>query len=206
MTAMLKRNTLKTIAAGAISISALALLSACSGKKAEFRGIDITGTNSAPDLALTDHNGQARHTRDFAGRVVAVFFGYTQCPDVCPTTLQEMAQVKQLLGEDGGRLQVIFVTVDPDRDTPEVLKAYMASFDPGFLALRGSAAQLAAVAKGFNVYYKKVDGNTPGNYTMDHSAGSYLYDTAGRLRVYHHYGSSAQALAADVKVLLAEAR
>ena len=152
--------------------------------------MDITGADYARDIPLTDHNGQARHLKDFAGKVVVVFFGFTQCPDVCPTSMQELA---------------IFVTVDPERDTPEVLKAYMANFDPSFLALYGSPEQLAAVAKDFKIYYKKVDGKTPTSYTMDHSAGSYVYDTAGRLRIYNRYGSGAQALAADVKALLAEA-
>ena len=167
--------------------------------------MDVTGAEYARDIPLTDHNGHPRHIKDFAGKVVVVFFGYTQCPDVCPTSMQELAEVKQMLGKDGDRLQGIFVTVDPERDTPEVLKAYMANFDPSFLALYGSPEQLAAVAKDFKIYYKKVDGKTPTSYTMDHSAGSYVYDTAGRLRVYNRYGSGAQALAADVKVLLAEA-
>ncbi|MBW8466561.1 SCO family protein [Acidovorax sp.] len=187
-------------------MGAAGLFGACSEKKkAEFRGVDITGADYARDLPLTDHNGQARHIQDFAGKVVVVFFGFTQCPDVCPTSMQELAEVKQILGKDGDRLQGIFVTVDPDRDTPEVLKAYMANFDPSFLALRGSPEQLAAVAKDFKIYYKKVDGKTSTSYTMDHSAGSYVYDPAGRLRVYNRYGSGAQALAADVKTLLAEA-
>ena len=205
MTSMQKRNALHLIAAGAISLCATALLSACSEKKAEFRGVDVTGAEYARDIPLTDHNGQPRHIKDFAGKVVVVFFGYTQCPDVCPTSMQELAEVKQMLGKDGDRLQGIFVTVDPERDTPEVLKVYMANFDPSFLALYGTPEQLAAVAKDFKIYYKKVDGKTPTSYTMDHSAGSYVYDPAGRLRVYNRYGSGAQALAADVKVLLAEA-
>ena len=135
-----------------------------------------------------------------------VFFGFTQCPDVCPTSMQELAEVKRTLGADGERLQGIFVTVDPERDTAEVLKAYMENFDPTFLALRGNAQELAAVAKDFKIYYKKVEGKTPTSYTMDHSAGSYVYDTAGRLRVYHRYGSGAAALAADVTTLLKESK
>ncbi len=190
----------------AMAISATALFSACTEKKVEFRGVDVTGAEYARDLPLTDHHGQARRMADFAGKVVVVFFGFTQCPDVCPTSMQELAEVKKMLGPDGDRLQGIFVTVDPDRDTPEVLKAYMANFDPTFLALRGTPEQLAAVAKDFKIYYKKVDGKTPTSYTMDHSAGSYVYDTAGRLRVYNRYGSGAQALASDVKALLGEAR
>ncbi|MCO4095007.1 MAG: SCO family protein [Acidovorax sp.] len=201
-----RRIAIKTIAVVALSISATALFSACSEKKTEFRGVDVTGAEYARDLPLTDHHGKARHLSDFAGKVVVVFFGFTQCPDVCPTSMLELAEVKKMLGPDGDRLQGIFVTVDPERDTPEVLKAYMANFDPTFLALRGTPEQLAAVAKDFKIYYKKVDGKTPTSYTMDHSAGSYVYDTAGRLRVYNRYGSGAQALAADVKALLAEAR
>ncbi|NMM76598.1 SCO family protein [Acidovorax sp. SRB_14] len=181
------------------------LLGACSKAKPEFRGVDITGADYARDLPLTDHNGQARHLQDFRGKVVVVFFGFTQCPDVCPTSMQELAEVKQQLGADGERLQGIFVTVDPERDTPEMLKAYMANFDPSFLALSGSPAEIAAVAKDFKIYYKKVDGKTPTSYTMDHSAGSYVYDPQGRLRVYHRYGSGTQALAADVRALLHEA-
>ncbi|EER60775.1 electron transport protein SCO1/SenC [Acidovorax delafieldii 2AN] len=186
-------------------MSASALLSACSEKKTEFRGVDITGADYARDVPLTDHNGQKRSLKDFRGKVVVVFFGYTQCPDVCPTSMQELAEVKQMLGQDGDRLQGIFVTVDPERDTPSVLKAYMANFDPSFLALSGTPEEIAAVAKDFKIYFKKVDGKTPTSYTMDHSAGSYVYDTAGRLRVYNRYGSGAQALAADVRALLQEA-
>ena len=186
-------------------MGAIGLLSACAEAKPEFKSVDITGADYAKNFQLTDHNGQPRSLKDFQGKVVALFFGYTQCPDVCPTTLAELAEVKKALGADGAKLQAVFVTVDPERDTPEVLKAYMANFDPDFVALRGSPEQLAAMAKDFKVYYKKVDGKTPTSYTMDHSAGSYVYDTAGRLRVYNRYGSGAQALAADVKVLLAEA-
>ena len=134
--------------------------------------MDITGADYARDIPLTDHNGQKRSLQDFRGKVVVVFFGYTQCPDVCPTSMQELVEVKQMLGKDGDRLQGIFVTVDPERDKPEMLKAYMANFDPSFLALSGTPEQTAAVAKDFKIYYKKVDGKTPTSYTMDHSAGS----------------------------------
>jgi protein SCO1/2 len=201
-----RRFAIKKIAAIALSACVTVLFSACSEKKPEFRGVDVTGAEYARDLPLTDQHGKARHLSDFAGKVVVVFFGFTQCPDVCPTSMLELAEVKKMLGPDGDRLQGIFVTVDPERDTPEVLAAYMGNFDPSFLALRGSPEQLAAVAKDFKIYYKKVDGKTPTSYTMDHSAGSYVYDAAGRLRLYHRYGSGAQALASDVKGLLAEAR
>lgn len=203
---MNKRNAIKSVAACALLAGATVLFSACSEKKVEFRGIDVTGAEYARDLPLTDHNGHQRSLKDFAGKVVVVFFGFTQCPDVCPTSMQELAEVKRTLGADGERLQGIFVTVDPERDTADVLKAYMANFDPTFLALRGNAQELAAVAKDFKIYYKKVDGKTPTSYTMDHSAGSYVYDTAGRLRVYHRYGSGAAALAADVATLLKESK
>lgn len=203
---MLKRNTLKTIAACALLVSAGGMLTACSKGKPEFRGVDISEVDYARDFPLPDHNGQPRSIKDFSGKVVVVFFGYTQCPDVCPTTMQEMAEVKRMLGKDGDRLQAIFVTVDPERDTADMLKAYMGNFDPSFLALRGTPEQTAAVAKDFKIYYKKVDGKTPTSYTMDHSAGSYIYDTQGRLRVYYRYGSGVEALAADVRTLLDEAK
>ena len=202
---MLKRNVLKTIAVCAILAGSGAFLTACSKGKPEFRGVDISEVDYARDIALPDHNGQQRSLKDFRGKVVVVFFGYTQRPDVCPTTMQEMAEVKKLLGPDGDRLQSIFVTVDPERDTPEMLKAYMGNFDPTFLALRGTPEQTTAVAKDFKIYFKKVDGQTPTSYTMDHSAGSYIYDTQGRLRVYYRYGSGVEALAADVRTLLKEA-
>lgn len=202
---MLKRQTLKLIAASALSISATSLLGACSNKKTEFRGVDITGADYARDIPLTDHNGKPRHIQDFAGKVVVVFFGFTQCPDVCPTTMQELAEVKKSLGRDGDRLQAIFISVDPERDTQAVLKAYMANFDPSFIALSGTPEETAKVGKDFKIYFKKVEGKTPTSYSMDHSAGSYFYDTEGRLRVYHRYGSGVQAITADIKALLDEA-
>jgi protein SCO1/2 len=184
-------------------------LGACSDKPADtsasgFSGIDITGADYADGFSLTDHNGQPRTLADFKGKLVVVFFGYTQCPDVCPTSLGELAQAKQLLGADGDKLQGLFISVDPERDTPEIMKQYMASFDPGFLALYAAPDALPALAKRFKIYYKKVEGKTPTSYTMDHSAGSYVYDTQGRVRLYHRYGSGAPALAGDLKKLLAE--
>lgn len=185
-------------------LAAMALaLSGCSDQPT-FTGIDITGADYAQGFSLTDHNGQARTLADFKGQAVVVFFGFTQCPDVCPTSLTELAQAKQLLGEQGGRLQGLFISIDPERDTPAIMKEYMASFDPSFLALYAKPDELPALAKSFKVYYKKVDGPTPTSYTMDHSAGSYVYDPQGRIRIYHRYNSGAQALANDVKALLAE--
>lgn len=177
-------------------------LAACGDNKPAFSGIDITGADYAKGFDLTDHNGQKRTLADFKGKVVVLFFGYTQCPDVCPTSMAELAEVKRLLGADGERLQGLFVSVDPERDTPEIMKAYMANFDPTFLALYDTPQGLPELAKAFKVYYKKVDGPTPTSYTMDHSAGSYVYDAEGRVRLYHRYGSGAQALAGDVKRLL----
>lgn len=181
---------------------AAALLAACSKSAESFKGIDITGADYATGFSLTDHNGQKRALTDFQGKVVVIFFGFTQCPDVCPTSMTELAEVKRLLGADGDRLQGIFISIDPERDTPEIMKAYMASFDPTFLALYAPPGELEALAKSFKVYYKKVPGQTPTSYTMDHSAGSYVYDPQGRVRLYHRYGTGAQALADDVKALL----
>ncbi|APW40916.1 SCO family protein [Rhodoferax koreense] len=178
------------------------LLGACSETKPNFNAIDLTGADYARDFQLTDHTGQPRSLKDFKGKMVVVFFGYTQCPDVCPTSMAELAEVKASLGADAGKLQGVFITVDPERDTPEVLKAYMGNFDPSFIALRPTPEQLVAVAKDFKIYYKKVDGKTPTSYSMDHSAGSYVYDTQGRLRLYARYGSGAQALSSDLKQLL----
>ena len=179
--------------------------SACSEQKPAFVSIDVTGANYAKNFELTDHNKQVRHLTDFAGKVVVMFFGYTQCPDVCPTSMAELAEVKKSLGADGDKLQGIFVSVDPERDKPEMLKAYMANFDPTFLAMTTTPEKLADLAKDYKVYYKKVEGKTPTSYTMDHSAGSYVYDTKGQLRLFTRYGSGAAALAADIKLLFKEA-
>lgn len=203
---MLKRNTLKKIAVCALWVGAAGIFTACSPKGPKFQGVDLTGAEYGRDLPLADQYGKDRSIKDFAGKAVVVFFGYTQCPDVCPTSMSELAEVKRSLGADGDKLQGIFVTVDPERDTAEMLKGYMASFDPSFIALRGTPEQLVAVAKDFKIYFKRVDGQTPTSYTMDHSAGSYVYDTKGRLRVYHRYGAGVQSLAADVRALLDEGR
>ncbi len=189
---------------------ASALLAACDkpgsaggASSAAFRGVDITGAEYARQISLQDPDGKTRTLADFKGKVTVVFFGYTQCPDVCPTTMAELAQVKKSLGKDGERVQGVFVTVDPERDTPELLKAYMGSFDPSFVALRGDPDQTAATAKEFKVFYAKVPGKTEGSYTMDHTAGSYVFDAAGKVRLFVRYGSGAEALASDLKALLA---
>jgi len=188
------------------SLTALAAaVGACTEAKPQFQAIDLSGADYAKDFQLTDHKGRPRSLKDFHGKLVVMFFGYTQCPDVCPTTMAELAQAKKLLGPDGDKLQVLFVTVDPERDTPEVLKNYMANFDPTFLALRGTPEQLAAVGKDYKLYYKKVEGKTPSSYTMDHSAASYVYDTNGKLRLYSRYGSGVPVLVSDLKLLLRQA-
>ncbi len=195
-----RRNVLQWLAMG--SLPAAGLLSACSENKLQFHSIDITGADYARDFSLTDHNGQLRNLKDFQGKVVVVFFGFTQCPDVCPTSMSELAQIKKTLGKDGDRLQGVFISLDPERDTPQVLKAYMANFDPTFLALRPELDKLPQLAKDFKIFYKKVEGKTPGSYTLDHSAGSYVFDPLGRVRLYSRYGSGAAGLASDVQLLL----
>lgn len=193
-----RRHILQLLAAATLP----GVLAACGEKKPQFSAIDVSGMDYAKGFQLPDANGQVRTLQDFRGKAVVVFFGYTQCPDVCPTTLSEIAQAKQLLGPDGARVQGIFITVDPERDTPEVLKAYMANFGSDFVALRGTPEQIEATAKDYKVYYKKVEGKTAGSYTMDHSAASFVYDPEGRLRLYTRYGTGPQALAGDLKQLL----
>jgi protein SCO1 len=173
-------------------------------QKPAFSAMDLTGAEYAKSFELTDHNGKARRLSDFNGKAVVLFFGYTQCPDVCPTSMAELAEIKKSLGQDGGRLQGLFVTVDPERDNLEMLKAYMQNFDSTFLALRPTPALLPELAREFKIYYRKVDGQTPTSYTMDHSAGSYVYDTQGRLRLFSRYGTSPQVLAKDIQLLLQE--
>ena len=199
---MKKRSAIRLIATSALFAGVGGLLSACSESKPQFSSVDVTGVTYAKDFELTDHNGQVRRLGDFKGKIVVMFFGFTQCPDVCPTSMTELAEVKKALGADGDKLQGLFVTVDPARDTPEVLKGYMENFDPTFLALYTTPDKLAALAKDFKVYYKRVDGPTPTSYTMDHSAGSYIYDTKGNLRLFTRYGSGAKVLAADIQQLL----
>lgn len=179
------------------------LVGGCSPDKPSFRSIDITGADYARDFKLADVNGQQRTLADFRGKVVVVFFGFAQCPDVCPTALSDLLQVKQLLGADGAKLQVVFITVDPERDSAEVLKAYTANFDPGFLALRPEPEQLPDLARHFKVFYRKNEGKTASSYTLDHSAGSYVFDPQGRVRLYTRQGMKPEALAEDLRLLLA---
>jgi len=180
-------------------------LAACSADKPAFKGIDITGAEYARQLALPDAQGKPRTLADFTGKVTVVFFGFTQCPDVCPTTLAEIAEVKNKLGADGARVQAVFVTVDPERDTPDVLGAYVAGFGPDFVALRGSLEQTQATAKEFKVFFAKVPGKTEGSYSIDHTAGSFVFDPQGRVRLFIRHGGGVDAMASDVKQLLAGA-
>lgn len=186
---------------------ALLPLAACErmASKPQFKAVDITGADYAQGFDLPDANGQRRTLADFKGQVVVVFFGFTHCPDVCPTTLLELAAVKKRLGADGEKVQGVFITVDPERDTPPLLKAYVENFGAGFVALRGTPEETRALAKAFKVFYAKVPGKTEDSYTMDHTAASYVFDTQGRVRLFTRYGSGAEALAADLKLLLAGA-
>lgn len=183
---------------------AAAATAAAPAKKAAFRSIDITGAEYARALELPDADGKTRTLAEFKGRVVVVFFGYTQCPDVCPTTLAELSEVRRALGAEADKLQGIFVTVDPERDTPPVLKAYVDNFNAGFLGLRGTGEQTKQVARDFKVFFAKVPGKTETSYTIDHTAGSYIYDTQGRIRLFSRHGSGAKALEEDIRALLAE--
>jgi protein SCO1/2 len=199
---MNRRLLLLAAAAATLSAGCDRLSPSGSGATTHFNGVDITGADYR--YSLPDVDGRLRSNADFKGKVTVVFFGYTQCPDVCPTTLAQIAQVKQALGADGDRVQGVFITVDPERDTPDVLRAYVGSFDPSFVALRGTPEQTAATAKTFKLYFAKSPGKTPDSYTVDHTAAAYVFDTEGRVRLFERHGEGgAEELAADVRALLA---
>ena len=183
------------------------LLAACGQKpaapQAAFLNTDLTGLDYAQGFALTDHTGKARTLADFKGKVVLLFFGYTQCPDVCPTTMAELATVMKELGPQADQVQVLFVTVDPQRDTQALLAQYVPAFDPRFIGLYGDAVATAKVAKEFKVFYAKVEGTTPGSYTVDHTAGSYVFDRNGKIRLFVRNGQGAAPITHDLKILLA---
>jgi protein SCO1 len=185
-------------------IAAMAMILVACSPKPEFKNIDITGSTAfGKDFSLLDPDGNTRTLADFKGKAVVMFFGYTQCPDICPTTLTEMQQVMTLLGPQSDKVQVLFVTVDPERDTAAILKQYVPSFDSRFLGLRpADEAALEKVAKDFKIYYKKVPGKSPGSYTMDHTAGSYAFDPQGRLRLYIKHAQGPETLAHDLKELM----
>jgi protein SCO1/2 len=189
-----------------LGIALLAVaLAACdkfSSAPPTFQNTDVTGLDYARDFALTDHNGQPRRLADFKGKVVAVFFGFTQCPDVCPTTMLEMAKVMQALGPDADKVQVLFITVDPERDTQKLLAEYVPAFDKRFLGLYGDLNQTAQVAKEFKVIYNKVPGKTPGSYSMDHTAATFIFDQQGRLRLYVRPGQGPDTIVHDIRQLL----
>jgi protein SCO1/2 len=187
----------------ALFLSLAMLLAGCSEPKL-FVSADLSMVDWGKDFSLTDHNGQARRLADFRGKAVVLFFGYTQCPDVCPTTLSTMREAMKLLGDDANRVQVLFVTVDPARDTPQLLAQYVPAFDRAFLGLYGDEKAIAALAKEFKVFYAKQPGSTPGTYSIDHSTGSYAFDPKGKLRLLLRHGETPQNVAADLKLLLSE--
>ena len=180
----------------------LLLITGCRQSPTSFNAVDITGAlGYGTDFRLTDHTGKPRTMADFRGKVVAIFFGFTFCPDVCPTTLSEMRQVMQQLGPASEKLQVIFITVDPRRDTPQVLSKYVSAFNPTFLGLYGDEAVTARVTKDFKIIARVATGKTADSYTVDHTAGMLIFDTQGRLRLMAPYGLAADKLAADIKQL-----
>jgi protein SCO1/2 len=183
------------------AVAIAALLLGCD-RGPSFRSTDITGADFGKDFRLVDHNGQPRALADFRGKVLVVFFGFTHCPDVCPTTLAELARAVKQLGPDGERVQVAMVTVDPERDTPEILKQYVTALDPHFVGLTGEPDAIARTAREFKVFYQKSPGATPGAYSVDHSSGSYVYDPQGRLRLLVTYGQGADVFAHDIAQLL----
>ena len=188
---------------GVVAAALLALVVAtCGPDHPRFQTSDVTGVAFGRDFQLTDHNGKTRTLADFRGKVVVVFFGYTQCPDVCPTTLSDLAAALQNLGADANRVQVLFVTVDPERDTPELLSHYVPAFNPTFLGLSGDAAATAATAREFKILYQKQPGSTPGSYAMEHSAGTFIFDPQGRLRLFASHGQGPDVFAHDIRELL----
>ena len=191
-----------TVLPAALLLAAAGLLAGCAPSKPSFNSVDITGASYARDFALTDAAGKKRTLAEFRGKLVAVFFGFAQCPDVCPTTLADFARAKSQLGADGDRLQVIFVTVDPARDTPQVLGAYVPNFDPSFIGLTGTEDEISAAAREFKVFYQKVPGRTDTSYTIDHTAGSYVFDAQGRIRLFVKHATPVESIVADLKRLL----
>ena len=195
--------------AAAAAVLTLALASAfiagcdrAPGGGPAFKAIDVSGADFGRELALPDAEGRPRSLADFRGKVTVIFFGYAQCPDVCPTTLAELAEARRALGPAGQDVQGVFVTVDPERDTPEMLRDYVRAFDPSFVALRGSPEQTREAAKAFKIFYAKVPGKTEGSYTVDHTAGAYILDREARLRLFTRHGTGAEALVHDLKLLL----
>jgi len=198
-----RRRPVLALAAATLAAAALAGCQKAAPAH-KFNAVDLTGAEYARTFDLPDVEGKPRTLADFAGKVVVVFFGYTQCPDACPTTMAELAQVKKLLGPESARMQVLFITVDPERDTAALLKNYVGNFGSDFIALRGDAQQVKTVTREFKVFYEKVPGTAPDNYTIDHTAGTYVFDPKGRIRLFARNGMPPEQLAEDVKALLAE--
>jgi len=195
-----RRLFLSLAAAGALALSGCERMA----PPHHFNAIDLTGAKYAQGLALPDFDGRPRTLADFKGKVVVVFFGYTQCPDACPTTMAELSGILKTLGPDASKVQVLFVTVDPSRDTPALLKNYVANFRPDFIALRGDETQTQQVIKDFKLIVQKVPGKTPDSYTIDHTAGSYVFDPEGRIRLFASQSLDPALLTEDLKALLAE--
>jgi protein SCO1/2 len=200
---MMKRLLPVLVAACALTVS-IAACDKLPGKQqhVSFQNTDVTGLDYAKGFALTDHTGKPRTLADFKGKVVVVFFGYTQCPDVCPTTMAEMATVMQKLGPLADQVQVLFITLDPERDTQQLLASYVPAFDKRFIGLRGTPEQTAKTAKEFKVFYAKVPGSDPNSYTIDHTAGSYVFDRDGRLRLFIRHGQGPDPIVHDLRQLL----
>jgi protein SCO1/2 len=169
-----------------------------------FTNTDVTGLGYAHDFALKDFNGAPRTMADFKGKAVVIFFGYTQCPDVCPTTMHDLGDAMKQLGPLADKVQVLFITVDPERDTPALLAQYVPSFDKRFLGLTGTLPEIDRTAKDFHVYYQKVPGKTPGSYSMDHTAGLYIYDPEGRIRVFASNNAPLDSVVHDLRILLGQ--
>ena len=194
---------MRAVAKAAVLLVAGALaLGGCGAGAPKFKSSDVTGAGFGRDFTLIDTSGKARTLADYRGKVVVLFFGYAQCPDVCPTTLATLAQTMKTLGADASRVQVVFVTVDPERDTAELLSSYVTAFDPSFVALRGDAESIGRTAKEFKILYQKQPGRTPESYTVDHSAGTFVFDPQGRLRLYVGNGQGPDVFAHDISELL----
>src|SRR5690242_17610781 len=195
---MRRITTSRTLAAAGFAF----VLAACTPHGPQFESSDVTGSSFGRDFSLHDPAGNTRTLADFRGKAVVVFFGYTQCPDVCPTTLAALAEAMKQLGPDADRVQVLFITVDPERDTPDLLSKYVPAFDRRFLGLRGNAEETARTAKEFRILYQKQPGTSPGSYTMDHSAGTFIFDPQGRLRLYVGLAQGPEVFAHDLRELL----
>ncbi|MFN0300883.1 MAG: SCO family protein [Burkholderiales bacterium] len=195
------RMTIRAAFCGLVLL--IATLAGCGAEKVGFKTTDVTGATYAREFELTDHTGARRTLADFRGKVTAVFFGFTRCPDVCPSTLAQMKLVLASLEADAKRVQVLFITVDPERDTSEALAQYVTAFDPSFIGLTGSVDDIKRVAKEFKVFFQKAPGTSADNYSVDHTAAYYVFDPSGRVRLFMRHNTPPADFAADIKLLLA---